>query len=351
MTRGPPDTSPAGPADGSGTHGRDDRHERTRGLESGVMRKMHVTMTVDVGGVGADGCAWAIADGRRVSIENAIPGERAEIAVTETPGGRLVGRVTRFIRTSLDRVEPACRHFGPCGGCTWQHIGYEAQLRLKHDLVQTLLDDALGSAAPRVAPAVASRPWGFRDKIHFVFAPASRTGGLVMGHYRRGSQTVVSIDECPVHAPAGNRVAFAVRDALERREIPAVTTDLRHGLVRHLIVRVSEATGRRGATLVVRRNDAALRPAVRAVLAGADAPARPASCSKGARRPLARTGSGTRDRGSGIREQRPGIRGFPIPNPAHAMGTPNRVTSRSTSCRRNGSDGMTNSRSCIREAS
>jgi 23S rRNA (uracil1939-C5)-methyltransferase len=241
-------------------------------LESGLMGERHLTMTVDVGGIGTDGCAWAIADGRRVSIDNAIPGERVEIAITERSGACLAGQVTRFIRTSPERVDPVCRHFGPCGGCTWQHIGYEAQLRLKRDLVQALLDRALGPAAPSVAPAVASAPWGFRDKIHFVFAPASRTGGLVMGHYRRGSQSVVPIEECPVHAPAGNRVAFSVRDALARRGIPAVTSDLSRGLVRHLVVRVSEATAQRGATLVVRRNDVTLRPAVRAVLAGADAP-------------------------------------------------------------------------------
>jgi 23S rRNA (uracil1939-C5)-methyltransferase len=102
-------------------------------------------------------------------------------------------------------------------------------------------------------------PWGFRNKVSFVFAPGGRGRPLVMGHYRRGSRTVLAIEECPVHADAGNRFAFEVRDALVRAGIPGATADGQQGVARHIVVRVSENTGELLGTLVVTENVRALR--------------------------------------------------------------------------------------------
>jgi 23S rRNA (uracil1939-C5)-methyltransferase len=115
-------------------------------------------------------------------------------------------------------------------------------------------------------------PWGFRHKAAFVFAPGPRGRGLLMGHYRRGSHLVVAVDECPVHAEAANRVAFAMRDELAAAGIPAASVDLTRGVLRHLVVRASRASGETLATLVVTENDKVLRAAVRRLLASPDAP-------------------------------------------------------------------------------
>ena len=61
-------------------------------------------------------------------------------------------------------------------------------------------------------------PWGYRHKVHFVFGGAGRRRPrLIMGHYARGSRRVVAVEECPVHADAGNERAFALRDACVER--------------------------------------------------------------------------------------------------------------------------------------
>ena len=117
-----------------------------------------------------------------------------------------------------------------------------------------------------------SAPWGFRRKVHFVFVPAAGGRGLTMGHYRRGSRTVVPVEECPVHAEQGNGVAFAVRDALAAAGVAGASADLSHGPARHLVVRVARRSTETMATLVVTRNERALRVAVRRLMAGADAP-------------------------------------------------------------------------------
>ncbi len=176
------------------------------------------------------------------------------------------------------RVTPRCRHFGECGGCDWQHIEYGEQLRIKQRRVEALIGDrgsaafARSATAPKKDPRYAGvlptlptpspeggAPWGFRDKVSFVFAPGGRRGSLVMGHYRRGTRTVIPIEECPVHAEAGNRVAFEVRDALVRAGIPGATADAERGVARHVVVRASARTGELVATLVVTENVKALR--------------------------------------------------------------------------------------------
>lgn len=156
-------------------------------------------------------------------------------------------------------VTPRCPHFGPCGGCTQQDVAYEDQLRRKQQTCEELLRRALGGDAPPVlptrapAPAGSDGPWGYRSKVHFVFT--ERGGTLALGHFRRGSRAVLPVQECPVHAPDGNALAFAVLEALRRARIPAVSSDLRRGTLRHLVVRVAAATGERLVTVVLRKPD------------------------------------------------------------------------------------------------
>jgi 23S rRNA (uracil1939-C5)-methyltransferase len=88
---------------------------------------------------------------------------------------------------------------------------------LKTALVTRLVREALpeAPAAEDMVPATPiDEPWGFRQKVQFVFgAEAGRTGRVAMGHYARGSRHVVDVAECPVHDARGNEVAFALRDA------------------------------------------------------------------------------------------------------------------------------------------
>lgn len=146
-----------------------------------------------------------------------------------------------------------CRHFGVCGGCTLPGVPYAEQLEKKRADLSRLL----GLDVPAFVPSPSES--GFRSKVSFVFAPG------VMGHYARGSQRIVPIDECPVHHERGNRIAFALRDHLAR-------VSSLGALVRHVIVRVTADGREASAMLVVRRNDKALRAPVKKFLASAEKP-------------------------------------------------------------------------------
>jgi 23S rRNA (uracil1939-C5)-methyltransferase len=161
-------------------------------------------------------------------------------------------------------------------------VPYEEQRRLKRAALQAALEAALGASAPEAAPVLApdgnpgpdaAAPWAFRYKVHFVCAP-SPDGRLVLGHFAAGSQRVVAVETCSVHADAGNRAAARVRDLAQQVGVPAATIDGSAGLLRHIVARVSRATGEVLLTLVVTNGrDPRLRQLVAALVRSPDAPA------------------------------------------------------------------------------
>jgi 23S rRNA (uracil1939-C5)-methyltransferase len=150
-----------------------------------------------------------------------------------------------------------CRHYGICGGCSLQHLSYAEQIASKESVLRKLLP----GFAPRFVPIEfgSDEPSRFRQKVAFVFQ------GGAMGHYERGSNRMVPVEECPVHSDRGNRIAFALRDRLRRASIGP-------GILRHLIIRTTLDDREAVAMLVVTRNDKSLRTPIRSLLESDDRP-------------------------------------------------------------------------------
>lgn len=166
-----------------------------------------------------------------------------------------------------------CRHEGVCGGCGLQGVPYVEQLDRKAQALLARLPAAVRRVViePFFVPVFTGAPWHFRQKVAFVFGSGADGRQLTMGHYARGSQRIVAVDECPVHSVRGNRIAFALRDRLAAARIGAAGPALA-GLVRHVLVRTTVDDREAVAMLVVTRNDKVLRKPVRALLASADRP-------------------------------------------------------------------------------
>lgn len=213
------------------------------------------TLSLTIDRLDGDGAGVAPLRGAEIRVWGVLPGEVVEAEVDTHGRAMLVG----VVRPSPHRVTPPCPHAGPCGGCTWQHIAYAEQLRLKHEYLTRVVREALGPRAPAVDPPIGLvDPWGYRHKAHLVFTTGP-TGTLALGHYRRGSQRVLPVETCPVHAPRAQAVATALLDRLSRLGLDAAGPSLR-GVLRHLVVRAAAHTGETLATLVVSRPEKALKP-------------------------------------------------------------------------------------------
>jgi 23S rRNA (uracil1939-C5)-methyltransferase len=243
----------------------------------------NTTIEVEIDSLDLTGDGVARVGRHTYAVPFTIPGERVRVqaAARARADGVVPARIVEIVRASPHRVTPGCRHFGPdqpagvepCGGCTWQHIAYPEQLRLKTALVTRLVRAAVSGApaAHAMLPSTPlAAPWGYRHKVHFVFGTAGgRQPRLIMGHYARGSRRVVSVGECPVHAADGNARAFALRDACVKGGVLATDPAERRrgGVLKSVAVRVARRTAERMMTVVVTDDgDRALRGATRRAL-------------------------------------------------------------------------------------
>lgn len=136
-------------------------------------------------------------DGRVVFVDGAVaPGELVVASVVSDKGRFLEADMLRILEPSPRRVAPRCRHFGVCGGCSWQHMAYADQLEAK----KILLEDSfarIGKLASWPAiEVVHGEPWGSRNRAQFQPGPPGRSWGF----FEAGSRRTVSLEECPVLA-------------------------------------------------------------------------------------------------------------------------------------------------------
>jgi 23S rRNA (uracil1939-C5)-methyltransferase len=258
-------------------------------------------LDVEIEFLNAAGDGVGRAGRRQLIVPFTIPGERVRVRPGPSRDDVSRGALDAVLRPSPHRVSARCVHFGPeanggpCGGCSWQHIAYPEQLRLKTALVTRLVRAAV-PGAPEAQPMLAGTPledpWGYRHKVHFVFgtdsrgprsesarrsgptsrrwsvasrgaATSGRQAGLAMGHYARGSRRVIEVRECPVHDERGNTLAFRLRDEYVRARAAAAPA----GTLRSIAVRVAVAARELMAILVVTNGaDRAVREATRRVL-------------------------------------------------------------------------------------
>ena len=134
-------------------------------------------------------------DNRAVFVLFGLPGERVRIRLTDEKRGFARGELVEVLEPSPERIAPRCAHFGICGGCHYQHLTYEAQLKAKAEILRDQLTRIGKLANPPVNPTVeGSSPWNYRNHVQFHLTEDGRLGYVSV----RGVE-VISISEC--HLP------------------------------------------------------------------------------------------------------------------------------------------------------
>ena len=148
------------------------------------------------------GEATALVEGHRVFVFGAIPGEEVLAEVFRERRRYVAARVLEVIEPSPHRVDPPCPYFGPCTGCQWQHVDYDAQLQYKSDAVIDALQRVGGFPNPPVRPIVPSPDqFGYRNHARFTIG---ESGSL--GFVNRETRQHVTVDECMLMDPGVNDV-------------------------------------------------------------------------------------------------------------------------------------------------
>ena len=161
------------------------------------------------------GAFLARLEGKATFVPLTLPGEQARVRILEDKRSYATAEPEAILAPSPDRIEPRCPHFGICGGCSYQHATYEAQVALKQEILRETLQRA-GLQAPDHIDLLTGEPWSYRNRIRVAFDRAGRVG------YRgRRSHEILPIDECPIAAPLLIQAALRAAEIL-RNTKPAL---------------------------------------------------------------------------------------------------------------------------------
>jgi 23S rRNA (uracil1939-C5)-methyltransferase len=174
---------------------------------------------------GGDGLARH--EGKVYFVPMTLPGERVRVRVIDSKKDFARAEAVEILSPSPDRAKPGCPVFGRCGGCDWQHIAYQAQLREKVSMVEDALRRTGGLTFPGIQ-IEGGKPWRYRNRIQIHRGPDGKAGFLA-----RTSHAVVPIATCPVSGTAfdylfNRPVGAAPRPSEDARERNASGRDRRN---------------------------------------------------------------------------------------------------------------------------
>lgn len=140
-----------------------------------------------------------------VFVPFVLAGETVEAELTEVKKNFARAKLLRVITPSPERAGPECKFFAACGGCQYQHIRYEEQLRIKHKQISDLFQRIGGFAQTAVAPVVpCPQPYGYRNRVMIRSQWNKPAQKLNIGFVRWDCGLVEDVDECKIAEPALN---------------------------------------------------------------------------------------------------------------------------------------------------
>lgn len=191
-------------------------------------------------------------------VKGGIAGQRVSFSVNKVRRDKCQGRIKEILEPSpLELSEPMCPKFGTCGGCNYQTLPYEEQLKLKKNQVLKLIDAVYRPTDPQkryIYDGILPSPeiTGYRNKMEFSFGDEVKDGPLTLGLHKKGSfHDIIDADCCKIVHEDFTKVLVCVRDYCREQKIPHYRKNTHQGVLRHLLVRRAASTGELLVALVV----------------------------------------------------------------------------------------------------
>jgi len=180
----------------------------------------------------------------KVIVKNAIPGQKVRFVINKKRNGKCEGRLLEVLEASpLEQSEDACPHFGVCGGCLYQSLPYEEQLKIKEEQIKALLDSVCKSYE---FEGIKGSPIsdGYRNKMEFSFGDEYKGGPLALGMHKRGSfYDIVNTPQCQIVHEDFRKILTATLEYFTEKGMGYYRKLQHEGYLRHLLVRRAVKTG------------------------------------------------------------------------------------------------------------
>ena len=180
---------------------------------------------------------------RRVIVKNGVPGQKVRFSVNKVKKGKAEGRLLEVIEKAPQEIESACPHFGQCGGCTYQNLPYEEQVKLKESQVKAMMDEAVDG--DYIWEGVLESPVRseYRNKMEFSFGDEYKDGPLALGMHKRGSfHDIVNVCDCQIVDRDYRKILACTLECARESGLPYYHRMRHDGYFRHLLVRKAVKT-------------------------------------------------------------------------------------------------------------
>lgn len=192
-------------------------------------------------------------DGRVIFLSNAVPGDVVDVMTTKKRKAYFEGVATHFHTLSDKRTTPQCEHFGVCGGCKWQHMGYEHQLHFKQKEVENNLKRIGHLELPETSPILGSeKQYFYRNKMEFSFSNSrwltqeeidSNTDfehRNALGFHIPGMwDKILDIEKCHLQEDPSNAIRLEVKHFAVAHNMAFFNPRKQEGLLRTMMIRTS----------------------------------------------------------------------------------------------------------------
>ncbi|BDW91398.1 23S rRNA (uracil(1939)-C(5))-methyltransferase RlmD [Flagellimonas marinaquae] len=217
-------------------------------------RRRKTFENVEVVDAGAKGKSVGKApDGRVIFLTNAVPGDVVDVMTTKKRKAYFEGVATNFRTLSDKRTEPVCQHFGTCGGCKWQHMGYEHQLFFKQKEVENNLKRIGNLELPLSSPILGSKEqYFYRNKMEFSFSDSrwltqeeiSSDNEIenrnALGFHIPGMwDKILDIKKCHLQRDPSNAIRLEAKNFANAHGLEFFNPRKQQGLLRTLMIRTS----------------------------------------------------------------------------------------------------------------
>jgi 23S rRNA (uracil1939-C5)-methyltransferase len=193
------------------------------------------------------------AEGQVFFVADAAPGDVVDVLIEKKKPEYIMGRATHFHQYSEDRVKPFCQHYDICGGCQWQHISYESQLRYKENTVRDALERIAKTPVGEFRPILpAAETTYYRNKLEFGFSSrrwlrseelADKSIPLMdaaLGFHKAGAfDKIVNIEHCWLQPEPSNRIRNGLREIGIEQGLSFFDARAQTGFLRQVLIRVS----------------------------------------------------------------------------------------------------------------
>lgn len=190
-------------------------------------------------------------EGLVIFIENSCPGDKLKIKITKLNKNYANGQIVEIIEKSSHRVEPFCAMHNVCGGCQLQFIDYNYQLKLKKEIIEDAIKTIGGIEIEIKDPIASPENLQYRHKVQYPIAQTKVSKRILAGYYKPKSHEIVNIKHCPIQPEICDRIIEFIRDSAFDYGISGYDEKKHGGDLRHVVIRVSKATGKILVTLVV----------------------------------------------------------------------------------------------------